>query len=73
MLLVITLNIVDRITGLDLQIIDYTNNISFSLGWPKPDDLELFKRIQKACPKEDSMKYDSRVNHLDWETVGCST
>ncbi|EFX85008.1 hypothetical protein DAPPUDRAFT_314512 [Daphnia pulex] len=39
------------------------------LAWPKSDDFELFKRIRKACPKEDAMKYDSRVNHLNWDSI----
>ncbi|XP_046457776.1 nucleolar transcription factor 1-like isoform X2 [Daphnia pulex] len=39
------------------------------LPWPKSDDFELFKRIRKACPKEDAMKYDSRVNHLNWDSI----
>ncbi|XP_046643236.1 nucleolar transcription factor 1-like isoform X2 [Daphnia pulicaria] len=39
------------------------------LPWPKSDDFELFKRIRKACPKEDAMKYDSRVNHLNWDFI----
>ncbi|XP_046440681.1 nucleolar transcription factor 1-like isoform X1 [Daphnia pulex] len=39
------------------------------LPWPKSDDFELFKRIRKACPKEDAMKYESRVNHLNWDSI----
>ncbi|XP_046635678.1 nucleolar transcription factor 1-like [Daphnia pulicaria] len=38
-------------------------------AWPKSDDCELFKRIRKACPKDDAMKYESRVNHLNWESI----
>lgn len=39
------------------------------LSWPKIDTLELLERIRKACPKDDVMKYDSRVNHVDWEAI----
>ena len=39
------------------------------IAWPKNDDFELFKRIRKACPKDDAMKYESRVNHLNWDSV----
>ncbi|KAI9557323.1 hypothetical protein GHT06_017151 [Daphnia sinensis] len=39
------------------------------LSWPKSDTLELLERIRKACPKDDVMKYDSRVNHVDWEAI----
>jgi hypothetical protein len=44
---------------------------SLITAWPKSDDCELFKRIRKACPKDDAMKYESRVNHLNWESVSC--
>lgn len=37
--------------------------------WPKEDDMELFDRIQKSLPTDDTMKYDSRLNHVIWETV----
>ncbi|XP_046452884.1 nucleolar transcription factor 1-like isoform X2 [Daphnia pulex] len=40
-----------------------------SPAWPKSDDCELFKRIRKACPKDDAIKYESRVNHLNWESI----
>jgi len=40
-----------------------------SPDWPKDDDMDLFQRIQKALPADDSMKYESRLNHIDWETV----
>lgn len=41
----------------------------FPTDWPKDDDIELFNRIRQALPKDDVMKYDSRVNHLDWDAV----
>jgi upstream-binding transcription factor len=42
------------------------------LAWQKSEDLKLFNQIRRACPKDDSMKYDSRVNHLNWESVSYS-
>jgi len=39
------------------------------MDWPKDDDIELFNRIRQALPKDDVMKYDSRVNHLDWDAI----
>ena len=40
-----------------------------SPDWPKEDDMELFQRIKKALPVDDTMKYRSRINHIDWETI----
>jgi len=40
-----------------------------TIDWPRDDDMELFSRIRNALPKDDVMKYDSRVNHLNWEAV----
>jgi len=37
--------------------------------WPKDDDMELFQRIKKAVPTDDTMKYESRINHIDWESI----
>ena len=31
--------------------------------------MELFQRIKKALPIDDTMKYESRINHVDWEAV----
>ncbi len=44
---------------------------SLITAWPKSDDCELFKGMRKACPKDDAMKYESRVNYLNWESVSC--
>lgn len=49
------------------QLIGYLfGNLS---DWPKDDDMELFQRIKKALPADDTMKYESRINHIDWESV----
>jgi hypothetical protein len=45
------------------------NHNSLIIAWPKSDDFELFQHIRKACPKDDTMRYESRVNNLDWEFV----
>jgi len=37
--------------------------------WPKDDDMELFQHIKKALPADDTMKYESRINHVDWEAI----
>ena len=37
--------------------------------WSAEDDNELFQRMSRALPRDDTMKYESRVNHMDWEMV----
>ena len=39
------------------------------LDWPKDDDIELFQQMKKVLPKDDTMKYDSRLNYVDWQKV----
>ncbi|EFX68818.1 hypothetical protein DAPPUDRAFT_114234 [Daphnia pulex] len=58
----------DDLEGNDVEEEDEEEN-GIASAWPKSDDCELFKRIQKACPKDDAMKYESRVNHLNWESI----
>ncbi|XP_046642426.1 nucleolar transcription factor 1-like isoform X2 [Daphnia pulicaria] len=57
----------DEVEGNDEEENEEENGIASA--WPKSDDCELFKRIRKACPKDDAMKYESRVNHLNWESI----
>jgi hypothetical protein len=38
-------------------------------AWPTKNDIELIKCIRKAFPKEDRIKYDSRVNNLNRESI----
>ena len=39
------------------------------IAWSKNDDLELLKFIRKACPENDNMKFHTRVDRLNWESV----
>lgn len=41
----------------------------FLNGWTKEDLQELFKRMKEAIPRNDSLKYNSRVAKLDWEKI----
>ena len=40
-----------------------------SHDWHENDDRELFQRIKKALPIHDTMKYDSRISHMNWEKI----
>jgi len=57
-------DVIDEIPATEIEKMD-----SDSPDWPKDDDMELFQRIQKSLPADDSMKYESRLNHIDWESV----
>jgi len=40
-----------------------------SSDWLDNDDMELLQRIKNALPAGDTMKYKSRMNHINWEAI----
>ena len=52
-----------------MLIICFSADVKFYDGWTKEDLKELFSRMEKAIPKNDSFKATSRFQKLDWEQV----
>ena len=40
--------------------------------WSAEEDYQLYECINKCLPKDDKMKYDSRINNIKWELVSLS-